>query len=163
MAAINENKRLLAPLLDRLSDINSHTKDSPIKASHQVLKQLRESVRRDLEHLFNTRYRCVSPENSHQHLHRSLINFGLPDISTVNLTANSSRQRFCRDVEQAILNFDPRIKSVSVFSDKAIDPEDPAIRFRIEATLHANPAPETIIFDSALNPINHSMNVSEVG
>ena len=160
MAAIDDNKRLLAPLLDRLSGDDSNTQQLH---SHHILKQLRESVRRDLEHLFNTRYRCVSPAQSHKHLHSSLVNFGLPDISTVNLTASASRQQFCRQVEEAILTFEPRIKAVRVFSDKAVDPEDPAIRFRIEAKLHANPAPETIVFDSALNPVNHNINVIEVG
>ena len=160
MAAIDDNKRLLAPLLDRLSSDGS---DPQKLQPHHVLKQLRESVRRDLEHLFNTRYRCVSPDEAHPHLQASLVNFGLPDISTINLNANASRQRFCRQVEEAILTFEPRIKTVRVFSDKAPDPEDPAIRFRIEAKLHANPAPETIIFDSALNPVNHNINIFEIG
>ena len=160
MAAIDDNKKLLAPLLDRLSGDGKSAQQMP---SHQVLKQLRESVRLDLEHLFNTRYRCISPLERHQHLKSSLINFGLPDISTVNLTAAASRQRFCREVEEAILTFEPRIKTVRVFSDKALNPEDPNIRFRIEAKLHANPAPETIVFDSSLNPINHNINIIEIG
>lgn len=158
--SIEDNKKLLAPLLDRLSGDDRDTRPLP---SHQVLRQLRESVRRDLEHLFNTRYRCVSPPPEHRNLKASLVNFGLPDISTVNLNAAASRQRFCREVEQAILTFEPRIKTVKVFGDKAADPEDPTIRFRIEAKLHANPAPETIIFDSSLNPVNHNVNVNEVG
>ena len=159
MAAIEENKKLLAPLLDRLKDDDKSLRQTP---SHQVLRQLRESVRQDLEHLFNTRYRRISPLERHPHLQSSLVNFGLPDISTINLTAKASRQRFCREVEDAILTFEPRIKSVVVSSEAPVNQEDPTIRFRIEAKLHANPAPETIVFDSSLNPINHNINVAEV-
>ena len=44
----------------------------------------------------------------------------------------------------------------------AIDNEDPTIRFRVEATLNVNPLQEMIIFESALNPVNQTVNVSEI-
>lgn len=160
MAAINEQKKLLAPLLDRLSNRGEH---NATHSTHQVLKQLRESVRQDLEHLFNTRYRRLSPQRNQPHLQASLVNYGLPDISTINLSASSSRKAFCRQVESAILTFEPRIQSVTVSSEQSVARDDPTIRFRIEARLHANPASETIIFDSALNPVNHNIQVAEIG
>ncbi|OUS09631.1 type VI secretion system lysozyme-related protein [Gammaproteobacteria bacterium 53_120_T64] len=160
MSAIDDDKKLLAPLLDRLSNAGNH---SGQRSSHQVLKQLRESVRHDLEHLFNTRYRRLSAHPQHPHLHASLIDYGLPDISTINLSESKSRQLFCRDVETAILTFEPRIRSVKVSSEQGVNANDPTICFRIEAKLHANPATETIIFDSALNPVDHNINLTEIG
>ena len=159
MAKIDKDKKLLSPILDRLL-YGDRYGASP--QPHQVLRQLRESVRRDLEHLFNTRYRCVGPPPECDSLEKSLVNFGLPDLSTINLTSSLSRKEFCRQVEQTILNYEPRIRSVKVESMSDVDPEDPVIRFRIEAMLHANPAPEVIVFDSALNPVNHSIDVSEI-
>ncbi|TQV66914.1 type VI secretion system baseplate subunit TssE [Exilibacterium tricleocarpae] len=159
MAKIDKDKKLLSPILDRLL-YGDRYGSSP--QPHQVLRQLRESVRRDLEHLFNTRYRCIGAPPACEHLQTSLINFGLPDLSTVNLTAPQSRDEFCRQVEQTITNYEPRIKSVKVIGVTDADPEDPVIRFRIEALLHANPAPEVIVFDSALNPVNHTIDVSEI-
>lgn len=152
-----ENKRLRAPLLDRLIKQNSSGSQA-----HQILKQLRESVRRDLESLFNTRYRCVSPPAGMPHLKDSVLNFGLPDLSSINLTSVDSRKQFCSQIEKAILTYEPRIKSVNVKSNEKVDNEDPSIRFRVEATLHANPAPELIIFDSTLNPINQTVDVTEI-
>lgn len=161
MTSIDENKKLLAPLLDRLKSDQGGGRHET--SSHHVLQQLRESVRQDMEYLFNTRYRRLSTDaDRHPHLESSLVNFGLPDISTINLGSSSSRERFCRQVEDAILTFDPRIKSVKVISDSMENPEDPAIRFRMEAKIHANPAPETIVFDSTLNPVHHNINVIEV-
>jgi type VI secretion system protein ImpF len=156
MNKVNE-KRLLAPVLDRLL---GHGGD--INQPHQILRQLRESVRRDLEFLFNTRLRCISPQEDAKHLQNSLLNYGLPDMATVNLTSADSRKDFCRVIERTILKNDPRIKSVNVKNDDKIDNEDPNIRFRVEAVLHTNPAPELIVFDSALNPISQTVNVSEI-
>ncbi len=129
---------------------------------HQVLRQLREGVRRDLEYLFNTRYRCLSVPESHSHLERSNINYGLPDLSTINLSSLDSRKRFCREIEKTILEFEPRIRSVKVTTQEKVDVEDPSIRFRVEAVLHINPASEVIVFDSALNPVTQTVDVSEI-
>ncbi|WP_370981170.1 type VI secretion system baseplate subunit TssE [Agaribacterium sp. ZY112] len=153
------DKRLLAPVLDRLLEQN---RNSDFRQPHQVLRHLRESVRRDLENLFNTRYCCVSPPEDYEHLDASVLNFGLPDLSTINMTSIDSRKEFCRDIERSILKFEPRIKTVKVKSDEAVDNEDPSIRFRVEAVLHTNAAPELIIFDSALNPITQTVDVSEI-
>lgn len=152
-------KRLLAPVLDRLLDV-SRTTD--LNRPHQILRQLREGVRRDLEFLFNTRYRVMSPPESHSHLESSNINFGLPDLSTLNLSSSDGRKRFCKDIERTILEFEPRIRTVKVSTQEKIDVEDPSIRFRVEAVLHVNPAAEVIVFDSSLNPVTQLVDVSEI-
>ncbi|MBB5211393.1 type VI secretion system baseplate subunit TssE [Microbulbifer hydrolyticus] len=152
-------KRLLAPLLDRLLDSSSQI---DMHRPHQVLRQLREAVRRDLEHLFNTRYRCLSHPPECENLETSNINFGLPDLSTINLTSADSRKRFCRDIERTILDFEPRIRSVRVSAQDKVDTEDPSIHFRVEAVLQVNPASEVIVFDSTLNPVTQLVDVSEI-
>ncbi|GAB2890140.1 type VI secretion system baseplate subunit TssE [Microbulbifer echini] len=154
-----KEKRLLAPVLDRLLESSSKMN---LNQSHQVLRQLREGVRRDLEYLFNTRYRCISPPDTLLHLEESNINYGLPDLSTVNLSSLVSRKQFCRDIEKTILHFEPRIRSVKVTTQDKLDVEDPSIRFRVEAVLHINPASEVIVFDSALNPVTQMVDVSEI-
>lgn len=155
----NHDKKLLAPVLDRLLDNGNAVNSSQ---PHQVLRQLRESVRRDLEILFNTRYRCISPPAGCQNLKSSLLNFGLADLATINLSSLDHRKRFCADIEATILKYEPRVKSVKVTSDKKFDAENPCITFRVEAVLHTNPAPELIIFDSALDLITQSVDVSEI-
>ncbi|WP_226643358.1 type VI secretion system baseplate subunit TssE [Microbulbifer variabilis] len=152
-------KRLLAPVLDRLLESSSKIN---VHQSHQILRQLREGVRRDLEYLFNTRYRCISPPAALRHLEESNINYGLPDLSTINLSSLESRKQFCRDIEKTILHFEPRIRSVKVTTQDKVDVEDPSIRFRVEAVLHVNPAAEVIVFDSALNPVTQMVDVSEI-
>ncbi|MBB3168798.1 type VI secretion system baseplate subunit TssE [Simiduia aestuariiviva] len=155
----NQDKKLLSPVLDRLLDDNQ---SRSLMQPHQLLRQLRESVRRDLEILFNTRYRCISPPKECRHLNASVVNFGLADLSTINLSSAEHRKRFCHDIESAILRFEPRVKTVKVTSDQKFDAENPCIKFRVEAVLHTNPAPELIIFDSALDLITQSVDVSEI-
>lgn len=149
--------RLLTPMMDRFLDTSGK-----LNEPHQVLRQLRESVRRDLEHLFNTRYRCVSPTDSSGAMQGSILNFGIPDLSTINMNSSSSRNDFCRLIERTILAHEPRIKSVKVKSEQKINHQDPCVHFRVEAVLHANPAPELIVFDSTLNPVSQSVDVSEI-
>lgn len=156
---MNQEKRLLAPVLDRLLE---SAWSADLQRPHQILRQLREGVRRDLEFLFNTRFRCVSAPETHKCLQHSNINYGLADLSTINLTSADSRKRFCRDIERTIMDFEPRIRSVKVSTPEIVDIEDPSIRFRVEAVLHVNPASEMIVFDSALNPVTQLVDVSEI-
>lgn len=153
------DKKLLAPVLDRLLEQN---RDSDFSQPHQILKHMRESVRRDLEFLFNSRYRCMSPPSGLVHLEESNINFGLPDLSTLNMSSVDNRKAFCKKIEKSILIYEPRIKSVKVKTADTLDNEDPSIRFRVEAILHCNPVAEMIIFDSSINPITQTVDVSEI-
>ena len=157
---IKSGKKLLAPVLDRL--LSSPFNSTAPMQSYQLVRQLRESVRRDIERLLNTRKRCVSTPSQCEYLESSLLNYGLPDWSFISLESEVHRKKFCREVERTILQYEPRISSVRVQSDAGVDPEDVAIRFRIEAQLHANPVSETIVFDSALNPVTQTIAVSEV-
>jgi type VI secretion system protein ImpF len=151
------DKKLLTPLFDRLMA------DDESEQHYLLNSQLRESVRRDLEHLLNTRFCCMSPPEEFKSLQKSLLNFGLPDISSVNLMSIENRKRFCEQIRQCILTYEKRIKSVKVSTVGKLDPEEPNIRFQIEAEIHSSPAPEIIVFDSSLNPITQTVNVAEVG
>lgn len=158
MSTVKE-KRLIPPMLDRLMARNQGV---DMRQSHTVVRCIRESIRRDLEALLNTRYCCVSPPSDYKHLKESLLNYGLPDLSTINMTSFDSRNAFCKQMEKTIQQFEPRVRTVKVKTDKALDNEDPTIRFRVEATLNLNPLQEMIIFESMLNPVNQTVNVSEV-
>jgi type VI secretion system protein ImpF len=77
----------------------------------------------------------------------------------MNAQSSEAREEFRRAVERVIRRFEPRFQTVSV---KLVD--DPAqldrtLRFRIDALMHAEPAPEYVSFDSTLNPGSHSFSV----
>lgn len=160
--AVNKRKKLRPSIFDRLIDERPDLSVETEKDRGQVLRELRESVRRDLENLFNTRYRIFSPPTAMEELDDSLVNYGLPDLATVNLLDDEIKIDFCRQLEKSIKKFEPRFKSVKISTLENADELDRTIRFRIDAVLYADPAPEIIVFDSVLEPVTRFVDVNEV-
>jgi len=163
MAKIDKNKKLRPSVLDRLLDNDPNKLDNPEKDQHQQLKELRNSVRRDLINLLNTRIRIIKPEEEYEELNLSLLNYGLPDLATINISNTMKRKSFTEDLEALLIEFEPRFKSVSVNYLENMDSLDRTLRFRIDATLYADPSPEVVIFDSVLDPVSGTVNVEEAG
>lgn len=155
-----EKEQQIRPsIFDRLID---NEPEKNVEESHdefQATRALRESVRRDLEQLFNTRYRIMSAPDNPPELDLSLVNYGLPDLATINLVDEDTRIDFCRSLETTIRRYEPRFKSIKVNTLGNVENEDRTVRFRIDAVLHADPAPEVIIFDSVLEPVSRSVEV----
>jgi type VI secretion system protein ImpF len=150
---------LLPSVLDRLLDDRPDQAHDPARSRGQNLAILRDAVRRDLEALLNTRRRCLSPPPGLDELATSLVEYGVPEFLSMNAQSGEAREQFRREVEQLIRRFEPRFQTVTV---KLV--EDPArldrtLRFRIEALMYADPAPEYVSFDSTLNPANHNFSV----
>lgn len=152
MARVKREQPLVSSVLDRLIDERPDVEREPAKSQNQVLAELRESVRRDLENLLNTPCHHVSWPVELTELDRSLVGYGIPEASAANLGSAADREKFLRKIERIIRTFEPRFKSVRVEGLQNADLFDRTLRFRIDAMLHAYPAPEPIIFDSQLEP-----------
>lgn len=161
MTISGKQKQLRPSILDRLIDREPEQQTEPAPSRHQHLAELRQSVRRDLENLLNTRYRLVEPASDLKELERSLLNYGLPDLATVNISDPEKKHRFVKDLERILRDYEPRFKSVQVTYLDNRDKTDRTLRFRIEATLWADPAPASVVFDSILEPVSRSVNVQE--
>lgn len=160
---MNPGKQQIRPsILDRLLDEDPSKRVEGEKDRYQVTRELRESVRRDLEQLLNTRFRIVSQEPHQKELEKSLVNYGLPDLATVNLVDEDTRAEFCRTIEATIKRYEPRFKTVQVSALDNASETDRAVRFRIDAVMHADPAPEVIIFDSVLEPVSRAVDILDV-
>lgn len=161
MASIKKNKKLRASILDRLLDNDPGNNVERDADQHQKLKELRSSVRRDLENLLNTRFRMVEPPDSFPELKKSLLNYGLPDLATVNISDKIKQKEFIDHLETILIDFEPRFKTVKVNYMENADILDRSLRFRIDATLYADPSPEIVVFDSVLEPATRTVNVEE--
>ena len=152
MSRIRRDQLLLPSVLDRLLDEDPGTQTELPRSRNQLLRELKDSVRRDLENLLNTRISLVRiPEHCH-YLLQSAVTYGVPDFSMMFGGSSERREALRRDVEDAIRRFETRLKTVSV--EMVMDPNDVArrvIRFRIDGVLHAEPAPEPVKFDSLLS------------
>ena len=72
----------------------------------------------------------------------------------------SSREVLRKEIERCIRQFEPRLVQVAVIMVKPKDELDTTLHFRIEALLHADPAPEPISFDTVVNAATTDIEVS---
>ena len=62
-------------------------------------------------------------------------------------------------MEEAIRRFEPRFIKVAVAMLGGSGNDDRTLRFRIDALMYADPAPEPIVFDSVIDPSTRSVAV----
>ena len=137
-------------VLDRLidKDPKNQAAEPPLSRA-QSLRELKASLRRDLEWLLNSRRGPEEIPESFTEVQRSLMIYGLPDLSSLTVHSATDQMRLVRGLEQAMTIFEPRLTSVKV----ALSPVAPGsrmLRFSIEALLKIDPAPEHITFDTML-------------
>ena len=161
MAKIREDQPLVPSVLDRLIDFEPGISKETAKSRAQVLRELKASVGRDLENLLNTRWRCLSWPPSLEELDVSVVNYGIPDFTGANMSLASEREQLRRTIERIIKQFEPRFKTVKVQLQDNRDEFDRTLRFRIDALLYAEPAPEPVIFDSQLQPTATTFEVKQ--
>jgi type VI secretion system protein ImpF len=158
---VSKNQELRPSIFDRLMDDDPRTAHEQDKNKTQYLRELRISVKRDLECLLNTRVRVQSPAEELHELSDSMLNYGLPDLATVNILDAVKKVAFTKSLERTLRTFEPRFKSVKVIHIDNKDGADRTLRFRIDATLYADPAPEIIIFDSVVDPVFRTVKIEE--
>ena len=150
MARVDNTTGLLPSVLDRLLDDEPDVLHAPLAYRFQNVRQIKTAVTRDLEALLNTRQEALHdlpPEFIE--VRRSLLTYGLPDFTTFTLLSQTDRNRMRRALEQAIATFEPRLDRVRVILEPP-RPHEQVLRFRIEALLRVEPAPELITFDARL-------------
>src|SRR5438067_7702316 len=159
MPEIRPDQPLIPSVLDRLIDNEPDVRREAPRSRNQVLRDLKQSVRRDLENLLNTRMRCVPWPPEMKHLKKSLINYGLPDLTGSSPVSAKDREEFRRTIETIVKQCETRLKKLRVRLIDSPNSIDRTIRFHIDAVLQAEPAPEPISFDSTLRLANGSFEV----
>jgi type VI secretion system protein ImpF len=157
------DQRLIPSLLDRLLDDEPGVSREAPQGRHQVIGQMKRSVSRDLDNLLNTRRRFMSAPVDLAELERSLIQYGLPDFTGRAMASAEAREEFRLAIEKILRTCEPRFKAVSV---KLLDGAEPlyrTLRFRIDALMYADPAPEELVFDSTLEPLTGSFKIERAG
>lgn len=141
---------IVPSLLDRLLDDEPGVAQEPAQRRVQNVSQLKKSVARDLEELLNTRREALEDiPADFTEVNQTLVMYGLPDFTSLNLLGPADRNRIRRTLEQAITVFEPRLRHVRVVLEEPRH-NDRAMRFRVEALLHVEPASEPVRFDAVL-------------
>ncbi|MCC6511789.1 MAG: type VI secretion system baseplate subunit TssE [Pirellulaceae bacterium] len=146
MSRIRPNQLLLPSILDRLLDFEpKQTVETPPERAQRI-RELRASVRRDLEDLLNTRVSLVNCPPDLEELRCSVLNYGIPDFGASQLGSNDQKEYMRKRIEEAIRTFETRFQQVRVIMSSTSN--EGALHFRIEGTLYAEPAPEPVNFES---------------
>ena len=144
--------RVQAPLLDRLiDDAPDQQLDPPVSAGDSLVA-LRNSVRRDLEALLNARRRWRSWPAHMTQLATSPLGYGIPDFASGAFNEARRQEELRSEIEETIRRFEPRFLSVRVHLVDTQERLETTLRLRIEAMLHAEPAPEAVTFDTLVDP-----------
>jgi type VI secretion system protein ImpF len=159
MPPIRFDQPLVPSVLDRLLDDDPGVASEPPRNRSQLLREMKLAVRRDIENLLNSRRRNVSLPPRLPELTQSLLSYGVADFSGTGPATSKQREAFCRVLEEIIRLNEPRLLEVRVELAANPEPGDRTLRFRIDALLRADPAPEPVIFDSALEPVSHTFAV----
>ena len=154
MAELTQQERLQPALLDRLTDEAPDQQQESREKRVISMRQLRESVLRDLAWLLNAgRLDSVQDLDAYPFVTHSVLNYGIPDITGLTASGVDAVQ-IERAVRQAIWDFEPRILRQSVRVFARVDPErmsHNSLTFDIEGDLWAQPVPLRIFLKTEID------------
>lgn len=160
MSRIRPDQLLLPSVLDRLIDLDPDNRNEAAKDRAQLLKDLKSSVRRDLENLLNTRVCFVDLPADLPRLQTSLANYGVPDFGSLIIDSANSIESLRGRIEDVIRRYETRFQDVNVELD--VDSKSRfsrSIRFVIHGVLHAEPEPEPVTFSSQMHKIAREFSI----
>lgn len=112
MRPLRTNKGAIAPLFDRLFDDDPGVHTEPVPRRYLDLDGLAESVEFEIQEVLTTR--CGIGESDIDYADRSVVNYGLVDLSHLFTTNPNDRQRIARHVARTIAAYEPRLTKVNV-------------------------------------------------
>ena len=146
--------QLLPSLLDRLLDDHPEESREPAWREVQVVRVLKASLCRDLQNLLNAHRLLTTIPEVYSELKTSLLNYGLPDLQSMEVREDHDLGLLCRLIEESIQAFEPRLQGVRVrpvIDAEGKKPIDRRVRFEIEAVLVVEPLREPVLFSSSLD------------
>ncbi|MDQ3799487.1 MAG: type VI secretion system baseplate subunit TssE [Acidobacteriota bacterium] len=160
MARTDSEIRVTPSVLDRLLDFEPKSQQEAPKSRSRNLRELKQAVRRDLEWLLNTRCFPEGIDENLEEVFKSVVVYGLPDITGVSAKNHLEQKRLTRALETAVKIFESRLIDLKVTLEP-VGSSDKSLRFRIEARLDIEPTPEPIAFDTILQLDSGDFEVSE--
>ena len=135
-------------LIDRLMDVEQWPETRAAS-----IAMYRDSLKRDLEWLLNTRQPVMPELESYPATAASVLNFGLPDIHSFDGSAGKEQNALAVSLEKCIRTFEPRINQPHVYLTRA-DALNRSLKFHIEGQIVYENMEEEIKFDTVLDPIS---------
>lgn len=125
--------------------------DRLINLDQTVANQFRAGLRRDLEDLLNTVIRARSFPDYLGELDHSLVNFGIEDLLTTNLSTAAERDRIILYIQKTIEKYEPRLMNISIMNISNQENRSHTLALRIVAETIIDNNSEEIIFNSKID------------
>jgi type VI secretion system protein ImpF len=163
MAELTQKERLQPSLLDRLTDRNPRQTRESRDERVLSLRQLRESILRDLAWLLNTEnLESVHDFDDAPEVRHSVLNFGIPTMAGTTASGTHTDE-LERTIRGAILAFEPRLltDSVQVHAAAIGQMNRHALTIEIEAEMWAQPVPLRMFLRTELDLETGEVEVTE--
>lgn len=135
-------------ILDRLAIMDRKREVIGVLTPEESMRRFKESVRKNLEWVLNTR-RVPVPCESEQ-LQKSVYYFGLRDLTGVSLASPSSEVQLLKEIQTAVEQFEPRIDDLRIISIPDASSKQ-RLTFRIEGRLVIEYITELVSFRTVLD------------
>jgi type VI secretion system protein ImpF len=139
--------RVRSPLFDRLVDLEPRVPKEPRPLRALDLRGLRESVRRELERLLNTRS-SLPVDRLAERAELSVLTvleYGIPDLSAYSAGSAEDQGLLAGIIARAVTAFEPRLRGVKVAVVRLED-DQRGLRLRIDAVLTVDEVAEPVSF-----------------
>ncbi|HEX6903558.1 MAG TPA: type VI secretion system baseplate subunit TssE [Thermoanaerobaculia bacterium] len=153
--------RVRAPLFDRLVDREPHVPAEPRPLRTLDPQGLRESVRRELERMLNTRSSLPVDELAGRP-ELTVLEYGIPDLSAFSAGSDEDQVRLAAVVTRAVAAFEPRLRQVKV-AVLGLEDERRSLAVRIDALLAVDEVAEPISFPALIGLRTGTVEVGSVG
>ena len=117
----------------------------------EAINRYKDSVKRDLEWLLNTRQVVDDRLPYYPEVSMSVYAYGLPDVTSVNVGAIQDQNELLRRMERCIEFFDKRLTKTEILLEPIMGLHR-VLRFSISGIVLMDPAPEEIVIDTILDP-----------
>ena len=125
---------------------------------------MRDEVREHVSALLNTRTAEVDALDGHPEAAKSILAYGVPDLSSFFHGSQQDKQRLITHIERAIRTFEPRLDPQSVRVEGVRDSSTEQglkARLRVHAVLRIHPFRAPIMFDTAIDADTQAVTVKE--
>ncbi len=145
-------------LLDKLIDSDPMTdKDIDFPTS---TADLLTSLLRDLESMLNSRIGWRNIDIDMREVRFSILNYGLPDFSSMPYSSEEGKRKMCDTVRYAIRDFEPRLGNPLVRISDTKSAVDRTLKLEISATCLIDKDLQEVRFNSEIEPVNLCVKLS---
>ncbi len=150
-----------APLFDRLVDREPQVAGEPRPLRTLDPRGLRESVRRELERMLNTRSSLPADVLAGRE-ELTVLEYGIPDLSAFSAANEDDQRLLVALVARAVAAFEPRLRGVRVAFERLADGQR-SLLLRIDAELMRDEVAEPVSFPTLLGLRTGTVEVGGVG